>query len=80
MENGLVLHQFDEIEEKVEKLIKVCKTQEATISDLKKKNEELEQELQKKIEGENILIEQKALIRSKIDSLLSKLNDFTESE
>ncbi len=80
MENDLVLQQFDEIEEKVEKLIKVCKTKEATISDLKKKNEELEQELQKKVEGENILKEQKALIRSKIDSLLSKLNDFAESE
>ncbi|MCK5852753.1 cell division protein ZapB [bacterium] len=80
MENDLISHQFDEIEEKVEKLIKFCKNQEMTVSDLRKKNEGLEQELQKKIEGENTLKEQKALVRSKIDSLLSKLNDFAESE
>ncbi len=79
MENDLVLQQFDEIEEKVETLIKFCKNQESTISDLRQKKEVLDQELQKKIEDENILQEQKALVRSKIDSLLSKLDEYTES-
>ena len=78
MENKVILQQFDEIEEKVERLIKVCKSFEATNLELRNKIERLEKELQGKVELENSYAEERGLIRSKIDSLLVKLEDITE--
>ena len=40
----------------------------------------LEEELQGKVEVENNYQEEKALIRSKIDGLLAKLEDITEAQ
>lgn len=79
MENEVILQQFDEIEEKVERLIKVCKSFEATNLELKNKIERLEKELQGKVEVERSYAEERGLIRSKIDSLLVKLEDITEA-
>ena len=79
MENEAILQQFDEIEEKVERLIKVCKSFEATNLELKNKIERLEKELQGKVEVERSYAEERGLIRSKIDSLLVKLEDITEA-
>ena len=79
MENEAILQQFDEIEEKVERLIKVCKLFEATNLELKNKIEMLEKELQGKVEGERSYAEERGLIRSRIDSLLAKLEDSTEA-
>lgn len=80
MENEVIWQQFDEIEEKVEKLIKVCKSFEATNLELKNKIEKLEKELQGKVEVEKRYAEERELIRSKIDSLLVKLEDIIEDE
>jgi hypothetical protein len=80
LDNEKILRQFDEIEQKVEKLIDVFKSLEATNLELNNKVEKLEQELQEKLETENNYQEERALIRSKIDSLLVRLEDITEAQ
>ena len=78
MENDVIYSQFDDIEEKVEFLIELCKSLEATNGELQAKIEGLEQDLQNKAEVEEHHAEQKAMIRTKIDGLLSKLNSYSE--
>lgn len=88
MEKDLFLKQFAEIEEKVSRLIQVVKAQEAAIEaakndetaneQLKTRIAELEQELQGKIEEEKQYQDERSLIRSKIDSLLAKLEEIPE--
>ena len=80
MDNEKILRQFDEIEQKIGKLIDVYKSLEATNVELKTKIERLEEELQGKVEVENNYQEERALIRSKIDSLLVRLEDITETQ
>ncbi|MCG6972087.1 MAG: hypothetical protein LJE66_02970 [Desulfobacterales bacterium] len=79
MDNEFILKQFEEIETKVENLINVCKSFETTNLELKNKIERLEGELQGKVEAENNYTKERALIRSKIDSLLGKLEDITDA-
>lgn len=79
MDHEKVLRQFDEIEQKVGKLIDVCKSLEATNLEFKNKIERLEEELQGKVEAENNYQEERALIRSKVDSLLARLEGLTET-
>lgn len=78
MDNEFIVEQFEEIEKKVEKLIDVLKSQEAANLDLRNKINRLEEELQGKTEAENNYSQERALIRSKIDSLLVRLEDITE--
>ena len=80
MDNEIILRQFEEIEQKVGKLIDVCKSLEATNLEFVNKIRMLEEELQGKVEVENNYQEEKALIRSKIDGLLAKLEDITEAQ
>ena len=78
MDNNVIVRQFEDIEQKVERLIGVCRQLEATNSKLSNKIEELEKELQGKIEEEKRYLAEKDLIRSKVDSLLAKLEDISE--
>ena len=78
MNNELLLNQFEEIERKVERLIDLRKTHEATNLELNNKIKRLEEELQGKVEADRNYVEEKALIRSKIDGLLAKLNDLSD--
>ena len=78
MDNELILKQFEEIEKKVENLINVCKSLKTTNLELRNKVERLEEELQGKVETENNYAQEKALIRSKIDNLLGRLEDMAE--
>ena len=78
MDHEKTLKQFDEIEQKVGKLIDVCKSLEATNLELKNTLERLEEELQGKVEAEKNYQEERALIRSKIDNLLGRLENITE--
>jgi chromosome segregation ATPase len=78
LDNDAILKQFEEIEQKVDKLIEVCKSFEETKLELTNKIERLEKELQGKVEEESRYAEGKALIRSKVDSLLARLEDVTE--
>ncbi len=78
MDNEFILKQFEEIEKKVESLINVCKSFKTTNLELRDKVERLEEELQGKAETENNYAQERALIRSKIDGLLGRLEDMTE--
>ncbi|MEA3427776.1 MAG: hypothetical protein U9Q84_00860 [Thermodesulfobacteriota bacterium] len=79
MDNELILRQFEEIEEKVIKLIDVCKSHETTNAELKKTIKRLEQELQSKVEAEESYSKEKDLVQSKVDGLLVRLNNIIES-
>jgi len=74
LDNIFILKQFEEIEQRVEKLIGICNALEATNLDQKNKIKSLEEEIQGKVEAEKSYAEEKALIRSKIDGLLVKLD------
>ena len=78
MDNNVIVRQFEDIEEKVERLIGVCRQLEAANSELSNKIEQLEKDLQDKIEEEKRYQAEKDLIRSKVDSLLAKLEDISE--
>lgn len=79
LDNEIFLGQFQEIEKKVEKLIEICKSLEVTNLKLSNKIKSLEEELQGKIEAEKKFADEKALIRSKIDNLLVRLDELTEN-
>ena len=74
MDNEFLLKQFEEIERKVENLIEICNALEATNLEQKSKIKSLEEEIHGKVEAERSYAEEKALIRSKIDGLLVKLD------
>jgi hypothetical protein len=73
-----VMLQFDQIEKKIAALIKVCKSFEVANKELTEKVKTLESALQQKIETENQYLEQKALIRSKIDGIMTRLDGLTD--
>lgn len=75
MDNNQITKNFDDIENKIQKIIDVRKSQEKEIEELKDYIAQLEEELQEKIDAENKLIEERQFVRSKIDSLLTKLQD-----
>ncbi len=78
MDNAIISNRFKEIEEKVTRLIAVCKKHEAANFELKNKIKSLEEELLGKIEAEKSDTQERALIRSKIDSLLVRLEEIIE--
>jgi hypothetical protein len=78
LDKETILRQFEEIEQRLEKVVVLCKSYEAINSELKNKIIKLEEELQGKIEAEKSYFHERDLIRSRIDNLLSKLNDITE--
>ena len=79
MGNDEIVRQFDEIEQKVGRLIEASKSVEATNQELQKKIDALEKELQGKVTVEANYIEERDLIRSKIDNLLVRLAEMTEA-
>ena len=79
MDSELVLKKFDEIEAKVERLVEVIKSLEATNLELKNQNDSLNEGLQNKINAEKSYNEERDLIRSKIDNLLVKLEGIEEA-
>lgn len=80
MDNDNVMLQFDQIEQKVGNLIKRCNALENLNLELSDKVKSLETELKNKVEVENKHSEQKALIRSKVDSILAKLNHINDNK
>ncbi len=80
MANEEISRQFDVIEEKVEKLIKSCQILEAENKEYKIRIENLEQEVRDRREAEKLYLDQKDMIRGKIDSLLEKLSKFRDLE
>lgn len=77
MDNEVILEQFDRIEKRVVSVIEVCKTLEAANAKLEQRVKELEGELQGKAEAETRYERERELIRSKVDGLLSRLDEVT---
>ncbi len=73
-----VLQHFDALEKKIEHLIETCRQLEATKAELLQKNNELERQLQEKLAEHQQHQEMKGLIRSKIDSLMGRLDELAE--
>ncbi len=78
MDNAIISNQFKEIEKKIARLIEVCKEHEASNFELTNKIKNLEEELLGKIEAEKSYAQERALVRSKIDSLLVRLEEIIE--
>jgi hypothetical protein len=78
LDNAILFDQFSQIEKKVERLIAICKENEAANSELQNKIKSLEEELLGKIEVEKSRAQEKALIRSKIDSLLVRIEEIID--
>lgn len=79
MDSETILKQFEEIEQRVENLIDVCKGLENDNASLRAKIEQLESDLIGKTEAEARYEQEKALVRSKIDGLLAKFDVVSES-
>jgi hypothetical protein len=78
LDNAIISNQFNDIEKKVARLIEICQRHEAANLELKNKIKSLEEELLGKIEAEKSYAQEKALIRSKIDTLLVKIEENME--
>lgn len=78
MDQETVLQQFEILENKVERLIEALQRRDSDNADLKRQNEQLTAQLQEKeaVEKRNDAL--KALVRSRIDSLMGRLSEFTE--
>lgn len=75
LDNSLILLQFDKIEQRVEGLMGTLRSLEGVNTELKGRVAQLEEELQASVEAERKYSEEKATVRSRIDSLLEKLGD-----
>ena len=75
MDSANISNRFKEIEKKVERLIQICKDHEAANLELKKKIKDLEEELLGKIEAEKSYAHEKALIRSRIERVLVRIEE-----
>jgi len=73
------IKKFDDIDGKIDFMIEYCHTLRLENKELLLKITGLEAELDKKNESDIQFLEQDAMVQSKIDGLLKKLNDFSNS-
>ena len=79
MGNDLINKKFDDIDGKIDFMIELCQTLQLENQELSLKIKDLEAELESRTETVEKLSEQEALVQSKIDVLLTKLDDFANS-
>jgi len=72
-----IKNKFDDIDGKIDFVIELCQTLQQENSELMLKIKDLETQLDKKNVVEEEFSEQGALIQSRIDGLLKKLNYFS---
>jgi hypothetical protein len=77
--NEIIKNKFDDIDIKVDFLIELCQMLQVENLELSSKIKDLETRLAKKNETEELNLEQEALIQSKIDGLLTKLDSFSNN-
>ena len=77
MDNETVIEQFDALEQKIEHLIRTCRQLEAQSSALKLENQQLNAQLQEKLEAERQTQELKDMVRLKIDGLMGRLDELS---
>ena len=75
MDDQSLIVQFETIETRLDALIQICKDKDNQNKELIRRIEKLEEELRTKVEAEQKYVEEKALIRSRIDQLLMRLDD-----
>ncbi len=80
MGNEQIHSRFDEIDKKIDKLLERCRSLQMENQDLTLRINHLESDLEAKIQSEAQVSEQEAVIQSKIDGLLTKLDGFIQSE
>ena len=78
MDKETVINQFSELENRIENLIRTCKRLEAETSALKEENQAFNMQLQDKMEAQRQNDELKDLVRSKIESLMGRLDELSE--
>ena len=72
-----MLKHFDILENKIDDLIENCKRLESQKAELEQKNQQLTAQLEAKIAAESQFDELKGLVRSKLDSLMGRLDEYT---
>lgn len=74
-----MLRQFEVIEQRVQQLIEVCRSLESTNSEQRETIERLKKELREKTEAEQSYTQERVEIRSRVEGLLGKLADLSQS-
>jgi hypothetical protein len=77
--NDRIKKKFDDIDGKIDFMIEFCQTLQLENKALLLRVKSLEADLDKKNKTEEHFSEQEALIQSKIDGLLTKLNAFSNN-
>lgn len=78
MDRETVINQFDELEKRLESLIETSKRHEAENARLVQENQGLAAQLQEKADAERQHDALKDLVKSKIDSLMGRLDEISE--
>jgi len=76
--NEILAKQFAEIENKIERLLERNRSLDVDNQHLKERIDALEMELQRRLDLEKAFAEEKGIIRSKIEKLLSRLDNIEE--
>ena len=74
MDEEAIDKQFKRLEERVEALVRLCNELQATKSELSERIQGLESQLAAKDETERSYREERSMIRSRMDSLLERLD------
>ncbi|MDT8379781.1 MAG: cell division protein ZapB [Desulfotignum sp.] len=80
MGNEQIHNKFDDIDKKVDMLLERFRSLQIENQELTRRIQQLESDLEERIQTEARISEQETVIQSKIDGLLTKLNSFTRSE
>ena len=79
MGNDLLEKKFDDIDGKIDWIMEYCRSLRTENKQLKEQLSHLETQLEKTNASEKRFSENEALIQTKIDGLLGKLNQFSNS-
>ena len=80
MDDQSLIDQFQSIESRLDALIQICRDKDNQNKELSRRIEKLEEELRTKVEAEQRYEEERALIRSKVDQLLVRLDEIANTE
>lgn len=79
MNNEDIAAKFDDINIHVDFLIESCQTLQKENQELSVKVRELEEQLERKTQKEDVYVGRESMISEKISGLLSKLDGFSET-
>ena len=80
MDDQSLIDQFQSIESRLDALIQICRDKDNQNKELSRRIEKLEEELRTKVDAEQKYEEERALIRSKVDQLLVRLDEIANTE